>query len=675
MTVLSTRGTRSDVWLATTGVVLVVLSFLVPSFTLTRGFSGNAAMLVHPGLIVDFNGFLPKALPDFGATTLLTWVVMLTLLVASALAFTGSRLLWLGGVVLVATIVAVTFAFVRAMDIVQIPLIEAGTAFRRLPFQGFGPSLWLWLCLFWALVALTLGLSRIGIGTALIARVRSGVVPIIAITLSLVVSGVVILALQSVPGGDRGPQGLAGAWYGRVDLLWFSYSTLFGPLLPRFRPILDFAPIWQSLALATPLIFTGLGLAFGFRTGLFNIGAAGQVTLGGLFCAAVAVYVPGPWFVVAPLAIIAAAVGGGLWGAIPGWLKGRFGASEVINTIMLNYIASGLLIFLIGSNEASFFGNTVTLPFKAPGGEAKSLEFGPGGRLTRLEDLPGIYAGNNTFMLTLPLLVLGAVLGWYLTRGDSRRRGVAAAIGGAVGMVVGFLLPRIPVTGAMTTASLNFSFILAILAAIFVSVFLWRTKWGYELRAVGLSPKAAEYGGVNIARNTVLALAISGALAGLAATHFTMGGALAEYRLKQVMPSESVGFGGITVALLGQNTPVGVVASSILFGVLGVGGLNLDQRLDNISREIVTVLQALIVLFIATRGFLSGDFLRSINNIPKPQSGSSPGASPGRNPKESALTAPHPSPASGSDPQSSGITGANAASSPTSNDPNRKEVN
>jgi simple sugar transport system permease protein len=640
MNALSSRRDTTDLWLAVTGAALCVLSFLMPSFTLTRAFSGDAAMIVHPGMVVNFTRFLPQTLPDFSLSTLLTWVLVVALLGVAALAWTGSRALWLGSIVIIALLVATTTAFVRAIDVVQYPLLEAGTPFRRLSFQAFGPSMWMYLVLIWTMIALAVGLAKVGIGTGLIARVRSGVVPIIAVVLALIVSGVVILALQSVPGAERGPGGVAGAWFGRVDLLWFSYSTLIGPLVPRFRPILDFAPIWQSLALATPLIFTGLGLAFGFRTGLFNIGAAGQVTLGGLFCAAVAVYVPGPWFIVAPLAIFAAALGGGLWGAIPGWLKGRFGASEVINTIMLNYIASGLLIFLIGSNEASFFGQTITLPFKAPGGEAKSLPFGEGAQLARLEDLPGIYAGNNTFMLTLPLLVLGAVLGWTFAKGDSRRRGLVAAVAGALGMIVGFLLPRIPVTGAMTTASLNFSFILAIVAAVFVSVFLWRTKWGFELRAVGLSPKAAEYGGVNIARNTVLALAISGALAGLAATHFTMGGALAEYRLKQVMPSESVGFGGITVALLGQNTPVGVVASSILFGVLGVGGLNLDQRLDNISREIVTVLQALIVLFIATRGFLSGDFLRSINNIPK--SASSP-------PKESAAA----SPASGSDPVSS----------------------
>jgi simple sugar transport system permease protein len=105
-------------------------------------------------------------------------------------------------------------------------------------------------------------------------------------------------------------------------------------------------------------------------------------------------------------------------------------------------------------------------------------------------------------------------------------------------------------------------------------------------------------------------MAISGALCGLGATHYVLGGALTEYRLKQVIPADIAGFGGITVALLGQNTPVGVILSSLLFGVLGTGGLNLDQALDKVSREIVTVLQALIVLFIATRGFLPNSFFK-----------------------------------------------------------------
>jgi general nucleoside transport system permease protein len=615
----SFRSVPRNVPLAVFAALMAVSSFALPSFTLSRTFSGDGNVLIHPGTLVNFTSFQPNVLPDLSGVTLLTWSTVLALAATAALAWFGSRWVWTTGTAVIGLLIVATGVFVSSIDAVHAPLLEQGIAARRLPFQNFGPSLWAYLSFVAGLTALVSSLGQMGFFPGFFSRLRGAVVPGIAMLLSLVLSGVVILALQPVPGAERGPQGFVGGWIGKVDLLWFSFSTLFGPIMPRFRPALDFAPLWQSLALATPLIFTGLGLAFGFRTGLFNIGAAGQVIVGGILCAAVGIYIPGPWFLIGPLAVAAAALGGGLWGALPGWLKGRFGASEVINTIMLNYIASGLLVFLIGSNQASFFGQTINLPFKAEGGEAKSLEFGSGARLANITDLPLVNAGENQFMLALPLLFLGAVLGWNFSKGDSRRRGVIAAVGGAIGLVIGFLLPRLPVSGGMNTSGLSFAFILALLAAAFVGVFLWRTKWGFELRAVGLSPKAAEYGGVSIARNTVLAMAISGALAGLAATHFTMGGALAEYRLSEKMPAATVGFGGITVALLGFNTPGGVVASSILFGVLGTGGLRLDSALDNVSREIVTVIQALIVLFIATRGFLSGDFLRSLNNDTKPR--------------------------------------------------------
>ncbi len=622
---------RPNLGITIFAALTLIASFVLPFATLTRGFGGEGAMVVHPARVIDFTGFLPQVLPDFGTATVLIWVTLLALAVTAGLAWTHSNWLWLGGTLVIALIVSSFAAFVIAVDTNQAPLIAAGTAYQRLPFQNFGPSLWSFLTLSVGIAAIVSSLRESGRFPGFFSSLTNVLVPGIAILLSLVACGIVILLLQAVPGGEK-IQGFAGQWFGKVDLLWFSYSTLFGPLFPKFRPQLDFAPVWQSLSLATPLIFTGLGLAFGFRTGLFNIGAPGQVVMGGIFCAAVGIYVPGPWFIVAPLAVIAAALGGGFWGAIPGWLKGRFGASEVINTIMLNNIASGILVFLIGSNEASFFQRTVTLPFKAEGGEAKSLEFGAGARLGNLTDPFNVTRdGANFLALPVPLLLIGAVLGWVLSKGSMRDRGIRTGIGAAAGLILGFLLREIPVTGAMQTVALNFSFVIALLAAGFVGVFLWRTKWGFELRAVGLSPKAAEYGGVNIARNTLLAMAISGALAGLAATHFTMGGALAEYRLKQSMPADSVGFGGITVALLGQNTPIGVVFSSILFGVLGTGGLNLDQRLDAISREIVTVIQALIVLFIATRGFLSNDFFRSINGQ---KTASSPPPNPPNPPKE-----------------------------------------
>jgi general nucleoside transport system permease protein len=151
--------------------------------------------------------------------------------------------------------------------------------------------------------------------------------------------------------------------------------------------------------------------------------------------------------------------------------------------------------------------------------------------------------------------------------------------------------------------NLNMSFVVAILAAIFSYYFLWRTKWGYELRAVGLSPQAAEYGGASIARNTILAMTLSGALAGLASCHYVLGGALEDYSLRQAMPS-SDGFDGIAVALLGYNTPIGVVLSAFLFGVLKNGGVILNLTFNDLNRYVVSMILALVVLFIAAKGFL-----------------------------------------------------------------------
>ena len=134
-------------------------------------------------------------------------------------------------------------------------------------------------------------------------------------------------------------------------------------------------------------------------------------------------------------------------------------------------------------------------------------------------------------------------------------------------------------------------------------VILWRTSWGYELRAVGLAPKAAEYGGANISRSVVWAMALSGAFAGLAASHYVLGGALEDYALRQSLPTGD-GFDGIAVALLGQNTPLGVVLSAFLFGVLKNGGSALNITFTDLTRDVVNMILALVVLFIAAKGFL-----------------------------------------------------------------------
>ncbi len=168
---------------------------------------------------------------------------------------------------------------------------------------------------------------------------------------------------------------------------------------------------------------------------------------------------------------------------------------------------------------------------------------------------------------------------------------------------------------AVPATNLNPAFGIALAAAAFVSIYLFRTRFGYELRAVGLSPKAAEYGGAHVSRNTVLAMALSGALAGLTATHYVMGGALEDYALRQSLPT-SDGFDGIAVALLGNNHPVGIVLAAFLFGVLKNGGSVLNITFSDLTRDVVSMVLALVVLFIAAKGFLPD---RWANPLRRPQ--------------------------------------------------------
>ena len=202
--------------------------------------------------------------------------------------------------------------------------------------------------------------------------------------------------------------------------------------------------IGQTLFKATPLIFTGLAVALGFRAGLFNIGAEGQLYLGGLAAALTGTALAGlPGVLLLPLALLAAAAAGAAWGAVPGLLKARFGAHEVINTIMLNFIAFAL---------ASFLGRFLFEP-----ATVRTAAVGAGAEIARLD----------------------------------------------------VLFP------ALRGSPVNFSLLLALLAAAGTGLLLFGTRLGYELRAVGLNAPAAEYGGVSIGRVQVAAMALSGALAGL----------------------------------------------------------------------------------------------------------------------------------------------------------------
>jgi simple sugar transport system permease protein len=286
--------------------------------------------------------------------------------------------------------------------------------------------------------------------------------------------------------------------------------------------------IGYTLFYATPLIFTGLAVAVGFRCGLLNIGAEGQLTIAAFAAAWAGITFArqSVWFLI-PISAIAAILSGAVWGAIPGILKARFGSHEVINTIMMNFIAIGVASALTQSY------------FKQPGDAIlETAPIGAGAHISRLgEWIPG-------------------------------------------------MPQRIP---------LNTSFILALLACALVYIFLWRTTWGYEIRVTGANPSAAEYGGISVTRQIVLAMAISGALAGMVALNEVMG---YRYRYYQGF-STGYGFTGIAVALLGRNHPGGVLIAALFFGGLIRGGLFVDIFTERVSKDLVLVLQALVILFVA----------------------------------------------------------------------------
>jgi simple sugar transport system permease protein len=309
--------------------------------------------------------------------------------------------------------------------------------------------------------------------------------------------------------------------------------------------------IGYTLFYATPLIFTGLALTVAFRCGLLNIGAEGQLYVASFATAWVSIKLGGvvvtsfsgvpaqPWanlpaFALVPLAILTAILVGAAWGAIPGYLKARFGAHEVITTIMMNFIAVALV---------SYF---TQYHFKAQG---------------------------DPIMESVP--ISGAA---HIPR---------------LGSLVPGLPERLPI---------NVAFLLAIVACALVYVFLWRTKWGYEIRATGANPQAAEYGGINVRRQIVLAMAVSGGLAGMVGISEVLG-----YRYRYYDSfSASYGFTGIAVALLGRKHPAGVILAALLFGMLLRGGIFVDAFSEHVTKDLVEVLQALVILFVAAGAVIQG---------------------------------------------------------------------
>ena len=285
-----------------------------------------------------------------------------------------------------------------------------------------------------------------------------------------------------------------------------------------------------TLYYTTTFVFTGLSVAVALHGGLFNIGAEGQATLGGLGIAVLGLWLGPvlPIWAMLPLLVLGGAAFGLLWAAVPGYLQAYRGSHVVITTIMFNFIASSLLTYLLVN------------VMRAHGSMAmESASLAPSARL------PSMVAMLSVFGVEWP------------------------------------------------ESPLNTSFLLALLAVLGVYLFLWRTRAGYRLRAVGSSASAAEYAGIPARHQVLIAMGLSGALAGMVGMN-EVSGVSGKLVLEFV---SGAGFTGIAVALMGRNHPVGIVLSALLFGALFQGGTEVAFDVPGFTRDMVVMLQGLIVLF------------------------------------------------------------------------------
>ncbi|WP_435921918.1 ABC transporter permease [Paenibacillus sp. DYY-L-2] len=320
---------------------------------------------------------------------------------------------------------------------------------------------------------------------------------------------------------------LLGLLVGAVVMLLGGYNPFeaYGALIKRVvgNPY-DFG---ETIRQITPLIFTGLAVAFAFRSGMFNIGADGQVLIGMTTATSVSLSMSGvSSAIVVPLAVIAGGIAGGLWAGIAGYLKAKRGINEVITTIMLNW-------------TALYLSNYVIRHFFLLKGQNRSEDIGASAAMTFLSDV-----FNN--------------------------------------------------------ARVHWGTVIALLAALFFYIYLWKTKQGYEMRAVGFNANAAEYAGMSVSRNVVKAMFISGVFAGLAGTFEVLG----VFHYQSVFAaSPGYGFDGIAVALLGMNHPLGVVLASILYGVLTYGSAGMSF-VAGVPPELIKIIIGSIIFFIAAQGIV-----------------------------------------------------------------------
>ncbi|MYL57294.1 ABC transporter permease [Virgibacillus halodenitrificans] len=326
---------------------------------------------------------------------------------------------------------------------------------------------------------------------------------------------------------------LLGLLAGAIIMLVSGYSPIEGYAALWNGAFGDAFTIGETIRRITPLILTGLAVAFAFRSGLFNIGAEGQVIVGWLAAVWVGLAVDAPMILHLPVVLIVAMLAGALWGFVPGLLKAKLGVHEVIVTIMMNYIA------LFITNE--IIRNVLTE------------------QETTTEAIPATASLASEWLQTLTFF-----------------------------------------------SRMHYGILVALFAAIIMWFIVQRTTIGYELKAVGFNQHASRYAGMNVSKNIILSMVISGAFAGLAGAMEGVG----TYGTISVMSGfTNLGFDGIAVALLGSNNALGVVLAAILFGVLKEGAGQMPTS-AGVPTELVDIIIALIIFFVASSYIIRWFLLR-----------------------------------------------------------------
>jgi general nucleoside transport system permease protein len=374
-------------------------------------------------------------------------------------------------------------------------------------------------------------------------------IPILAIVTGLII-GAFLIALTSssvyAAFGESFWSGIKTSWNEIVT----AYGALFsGSIGDPVRIIAAFKqsdpkvirealnPFLESLVQATPYIFAGLAVSLGFRAGLFNIGVEGQLFIGAACATYVGYSITGlPPYIHMPLALLAGALGGALWGFIPGLLKATTGGHEVINTIMMNWIAFRFTEWLLSG------------PMTRPGSGGMPLS----PIIQESARIPQFFQAPIRFHLGFFIALGFAWLVWWL---------------------------------------------------------LFKTTWGLNLRTVGTNPRAAKYAGLSVLKTTVVGMALSGGLAGLAGANQI----LAINRSMALGLSSGYGFDSIALALIGNNHPVGVILASILFGTLRNGATRM-MVVSSIPIDIIDIIQAVILMFVAAPAII-----RAIYRLRKPK--------------------------------------------------------